>query len=85
MRRATLSYECLSASGLPSLTVRTVDGAINGHVVVIHPLWRVTEGVTKRLMRSDWRPNTQYIDTFNLERRPLRALADMQSALSGND
>ncbi|WP_321807369.1 DEAD/DEAH box helicase [Burkholderia sp. BCC1993] len=85
MRRATLSYERLSASGLPSLTITTVDGAISGHVVVVHPLWRVTDDVTRRLLGSDWRPDAQYVDTFNLERRPLRALADMQSASSRSD
>ncbi|WP_204117302.1 helicase-related protein [Paraburkholderia sp. C35] len=80
MRRGTLSYERLDASGLPSLVTRTVDGAVTGHVVVLHPLWRKTDDVTRMLLGSDWQPDTQYVDTFNLERRPLRALADVQSS-----
>jgi hypothetical protein len=69
MRRGTLSYERLRVSGLPSLILRTVDGAITGRAVILHPLWRITDDVTRRLLGSDWRPDIQYVDTFNLERR----------------
>nr|WP_186183775.1 DEAD/DEAH box helicase [Burkholderia gladioli] len=82
MRRGTLSYERLGESRLPSLVIRTVDGAITGRVVVLHPLWLDADDVTRRLLGSDWRPETQYVDTFNLERRPLRKLADLHSAAS---
>lgn len=64
MRPDSLSAEMHEASGLPALRERRHGGNI---FLVLHPLWRhdaVTGGDDK----------VKFVDTFNLERRPLRAM-----------
>ncbi|HYG91822.1 MAG TPA: DEAD/DEAH box helicase [Azospirillum sp.] len=78
MRRGTLAYVPLRHSRLPCLIERDLDGAEIARTVVVHPLWRTAPDVMSQLLGPDWSANLQFIDTFNLERRPLRALAALK-------
>ena len=44
------------------------------HLVVIHPLWRADASLLERLGAHSPGVHTITVDTFDLERRPLRAL-----------
>lgn len=72
MRPATLRYERLPHSGLPSL-VEQLDGRETRYVVV-HPLWSLESSVLADVLGADWSPELYFVDTFNLERRPLKAM-----------
>ncbi|EPJ9668438.1 DEAD/DEAH box helicase [Pseudomonas aeruginosa] len=78
MRKGTVRYEYLRHSGLPCLSEQK-DGAELWRAVVIHPLWRHTEvGAMRDLLGPDWSSSLRYLDTFELERRPLRRLAALK-------
>lgn len=49
-------------------------GSAETRLAVIHPLWRTDTGAAKRLFGSDVRMTDRFVDTFDLERRPLKAL-----------
>jgi hypothetical protein len=71
MRPATLSVGVHAESGLPSLIDLTRPGLLS---LVVHPLWR-TDGSHGIALGADGA--TQFLNTFELERRPLRALAEL--------
>ncbi|EHR1568133.1 DEAD/DEAH box helicase [Salmonella enterica] len=66
---------------LPILT-EIQDGKELWCAVVTHPLWQWREPERKTLLNSlgldDERSSLRFIDTFELERRPLRALANLK-------
>ncbi|HHC4785182.1 TPA: DEAD/DEAH box helicase [Escherichia albertii] len=66
---------------LPVLT-EIQDGKELWRAVVTHPLWQWREPERKALIDSlgliDDRSSLRFIDTFELERRPLRALANLK-------
>lgn len=72
MRPATLRYERLPHSGLPSL-VEQLDGRETRYVIV-HPLWSLESSILADILGADWSPELYFVDTFNLERRPLKAM-----------
>jgi Lhr-like helicase len=79
MRKGTLHYRALSHSGLPCLTVTNLDGVTISQIVVVHPLWRLEEDYAKSILGKDWSEQLQFVDTFVLERRPLREIAQRSS------
>jgi hypothetical protein len=83
MRSGRLSYAPLKHSGLPCIIERTPEGEELSRTVVIHPLWRKDDKVMSMVLGPDWSERLTFVDTFNLERRPLRILADMRSKLAG--
>lgn len=68
MRPGSLIAEVHQASGLPSLRERHAGGTT---FLVVNPLWR-TDGEFGAALSGGER--VSFIDTFNLERRPLRAI-----------
>lgn len=68
MRPDSLVAEIHKPSGLPSLRERR-PGGIN--FLVVHPLWRTDGTFGEELSKGT---QVKFLDTFNLERRPLRAI-----------
>jgi hypothetical protein len=81
MRSGRLSYAPLKHSGLPCIIEHTAEGNELSRTVVVHPLWRKDGQVMSKVLGRDWSERLAFVDTFNLERRPLRILADMRSKL----
>ncbi|MEA3234098.1 DEAD/DEAH box helicase [Pseudomonas mosselii] len=78
MRPGTIRKGNLPHSGLPYL-LEQKDGVELWRAVVIHPLWRCSDpSVMSDLLGSDWSSSLHFLDTFELERRPLRALAKLR-------
>jgi hypothetical protein len=78
MRPGTLTPGQLKQSGLPYLDER-VGGSVRRYVV-IHPLWSLESSALSSMLGADWSPELRFIDTFNLERRPLKAMTSPLSA-----
>lgn len=68
MRPGLLDAETHTRSGLPSLRPRRPGSR---PILIIHPLWRCDEKAGSALAAGDL---VDFIDTFELERRPLRAV-----------
>ncbi|WP_447801912.1 DEAD/DEAH box helicase [Pseudomonas serbica] len=82
MRPGTINMGRYSHSGLPYLFEQK-DGIELWRAVVIHPLWRHSDlSVMRDLLGPDWLPSLRTLNTFELERRPLRALADLKQRAS---
>jgi hypothetical protein len=75
MRSGVFSYATLGKSKMPCLVGPAVDGTVK-RILVVHPLWRVAPDTMRALTGADWKPDLHYVDTFNLERRPLWTLAN---------
>jgi hypothetical protein len=75
MRPRTLHYGRLGAGGrIPCIEERNVDGRLERRYAVVHPLWRLNAtSVRKFGIVLDGTPLC-FVDTFDLERRPLNAL-----------
>jgi hypothetical protein len=74
MRPRFWRAERAGSMGLPCLVETDGQQHVNRRLIVIHPLWRADPNVLKRLGVSSPGVRTIPIDTFDLERRPLRAL-----------
>ncbi len=68
MRPNSLIAEVHKPSGLPSLREKKTGG---NTFLIVHPLWR-TDGAFGRALSCG--AGVRFVDTFNLERRPLRAI-----------
>jgi hypothetical protein len=68
MRPDSLVAEIHKLSGLPSIREKHSGGA---KMLIAHPLWRTDGAYGKSLSGGD---DVIFLDTFNLERRPLRAI-----------
>jgi Lhr-like helicase len=73
MRPSTLRAETAGARQLPCIT-EFAEGRAVRRTVVVHPLWRLDANAPLRFLGSSVGPSTRFVDTFDLERRPLRAL-----------
>ncbi|MEG8038741.1 hypothetical protein QP166_05035 [Sphingomonas sp. LR60] len=76
MRPGSLVAGVHASSGLPCL-VENGGGGRARTMLVIHPLWKRDGPEGEALARSD---DVLFVDTFELERRPLRALEDARRA-----
>ena len=74
MRPGSLTAEKLKHSGLPCLVKRDGNGNVQSRIVVVHPLWRTDVDAALKMLQGDAIDGVSFIDTFNLERRPLKAL-----------
>lgn len=72
MRPGTLTSVRLPHSGLSCL-IEQIGGAEKRYVVV-HPLWSLESSVLSDVLGADWSPELRFVDTFNLERRPLKSM-----------
>lgn len=68
MRPNSLMVDVHQPSGLPALRERQAGGAT---FLVVHPLWRTDGNFGTELSGGG---GVRFVDTFNLERRPLRAI-----------
>ena len=75
MRPRTLRYGRAGAGGrLPCIEERTVDGRLERRYAVVHPLWRLDAASTRKFEIEPEDGPWCFVDTFDLERRPLNAL-----------
>jgi len=73
MRPGTLTTYRLPHSGLSCLIERV--GGAERRYVVVHPLWSLESSVLSDVLGADWSPELLFVDTFNLERRPLKSMS----------
>jgi Lhr-like helicase len=73
MRPGSLELGVVGGQRLPCIT-QTASGHPVRRYIVVHPLWRLDANVGARLIGGFGGTETRYVDTFDLERRPLRAL-----------
>lgn len=74
MRPRSWRAERAGSVGLPCLVETDPQGRASRRLIVIHPLWRADQSLLSGLGVSSLGTKTVPIDTFDLERRPLRAL-----------
>lgn len=74
MRPRTLRVASAGLQNLPTIMHLDPQGRIIRRTVVVHPLWRLDVNVVQRFGFGFTGPATRFVDTFDLERRPLRAL-----------
>jgi hypothetical protein len=74
MRSARWRVETVGPLRLPCLVELDANQAPVRRLLVIHPLWRADLAIPRKLGAASPGVQTIPIDTFDLERRPLRAL-----------
>lgn len=74
MRPRFWRAERAGSMGLPCLVETDVQERVNRKLIVIHPLWRADPTLLSHLGVPSSGTRTIPINTFDLERRPLRAL-----------
>jgi hypothetical protein len=78
MRPSTLRAETTGLQKLPCITEVGTGNAVRGRTLVVHPLWRLDVLAIQRFVGHFTGPNICFVDTFELERRPLKAFEDAQ-------
>jgi hypothetical protein len=73
MRPNTLRAGTAGPHQLSCIT-EVAQGCPVRRTVVVHPLWRLDANAPLRFLGNSSGPPTRFVDTFDLERRPLRAL-----------
>jgi transcription initiation factor TFIIIB Brf1 subunit/transcription initiation factor TFIIB len=76
MRPSAMHTEILPHTGLSCIVERAHDET--WRYVVSHPLWRKDAEALQEILGSDHQDGMIAVDTFNLERRPLRVLAALR-------
>jgi hypothetical protein len=77
MRPKYLTHTVLPESGLPCIVDRTIaDRPLR--IVLLHPLWSKADEVVRAILGKDYNAEMVPVDTYNLERRPLRTLAELR-------
>jgi Lhr-like helicase len=74
MRPRTLKATLAGARGLACLDESSVGGQLERKYVVVHPLWRLDRASVDALGIASAGVPVCFVDTFDLERRPLNAL-----------
>jgi hypothetical protein len=75
MRPRTLRYVRVGPQGrIPCIEERTVDGRLARRYAVVHPLWRLDAASAREFGIAPDGSQLCFVDTFDLERRPLNAL-----------
>lgn len=75
MRPRTLRYGLFGAGNrIPCIEERTVDGRLERRYAVVHPLWRLDAASVREFGIVPDGSRLCFVDTFDLERRPLNAL-----------
>jgi len=81
MRPRVFRVQTVGDNQLPCLIEVGAHGELVRRTVIVHPLWRLDAEAEFRLLGSRSQTPTSFVDTFNLERRPLRALEIAQSQM----
>ncbi|MYM70358.1 DEAD/DEAH box helicase [Pseudoduganella sp. FT55W] len=76
MRPSAMRAEILPHAGLPCIVERSDKET--WRYVVVHPLWRKDGDALRKILGSDYHEGMIAVDTYNLERRPLRVLAELR-------
>jgi hypothetical protein len=76
MRPSAMRAEILPHTGLPCIVERGEKET--WRYVVLHPLWRKDGEALSKILGSDYHEGMIAVDTYNLERRPLRVLAELR-------
>jgi Lhr-like helicase len=79
MRPSTLRAETVGPYNLPCVSNIGPGRAVIGRTIVVHPLWRMDAGARLRYLGNLTGPKVSFVDTFDLERRPLRSLEMAQT------
>ncbi|MEA2895972.1 MAG: hypothetical protein QOJ84_1587 [Bradyrhizobium sp.] len=74
MRPTSWSADAIGARCLPCLIEADGQGRPARRLIVIHPLWRADRTSIAEFAGGPSGVQTWFVDTFDLERRPLRAL-----------
>lgn len=72
MRPGTLKVEPVGPLDLACIAQGTGKAAVR--MTVVHPLWRTDAAAARTLLGSEADGGMRFVDTFDLERRPLKAL-----------
>lgn len=74
MRPRSLRVSSAEHQNLPTIMHLDQQGRAIRRTIVAHPLWRLDANVVQRFGLGFAGLTTSFVDTFDLERRPLRAL-----------
>jgi len=74
MRPGSWRATTIGRLDMPCLLEIAPSGATLRRLIVIHPLWRADADLAAAIERPSDDIETRFVDTFDLERRPLRAL-----------
>lgn len=74
MRPTSLRVETVGRYNLPCISSVGQGGNVLSQTLVVHPMWRIDRGAGVRLIGAATGAQLYFVDTFDLERRPLRAL-----------
>ncbi len=74
MRPRSWRAGSVGVQNLPCLTEVNQAGNVLRRLIVVHPLWRTDFTLAASIGISTADVHTRFVDTFDLERRPLRAL-----------
>ena len=72
MRPGSLKVELIGPMDLTCIVQGSGSSATR--MAVVHPLWRASAETVRHLLGSDEGATMKFVDTFDLERRPLKAL-----------
>lgn len=76
MRPSVMHSEMLPHTKLPCIVEQS--GKETWCYAVLHPLWKKDTEALRAILGSDYQEGMIPVDTYNLERRPLRALANLR-------
>ena len=76
MRPSAMHSETLPYTGLSCIVEQSGTGT--WRYVVLHPLWKKDMDTLIAILGTDYQEGMIPVDTYNLERRPLRVLADLR-------
>lgn len=76
IRPGSLTCETLAGRELPVIIEK--HGGNTTKFIVVHPLWRTDD--TSSLLESPITPDIRFVNTFDLERRPLKALQNARGS-----
>jgi hypothetical protein len=74
MRPGSLRVDAAGPLGLPCVVEFGAGDVVVGQTLVVHPLWRLDIGGRQRFIGRSTGALVRFVDTFELERRPLKAL-----------
>jgi Lhr-like helicase len=74
MRPGSLRVETAGPLDLPCVIEFGRGNVVLSETLVVHPLWRLNIGGRQRFIGRLSVPRVRFVDTFELERRPLKAL-----------
>jgi hypothetical protein len=74
MRPGSLRAEAAGPLDLPCVVEFGSRNVVLGETFVVHPLWRLDIDGRQRFIGRSTSPSMRFVDTFELERRPLKAL-----------